>query len=165
MSFTLIACVGKNLELGHENHLIFQIKDDMRFFRETTQNHDVLMGYNTFLSIGKPLKNRRNLVLSRHSRDFPPGITQIRDLNKFISDNSDSSEEIFIIGGATVYSQLLPFAKTLYLTEVEAEDKTADAFFPSFDRTKFDSIVLKTALDPDSKLKYKIIKYTRKEPK
>lgn len=163
MSFTLIACVGKNLELGRENNLIFHIKDDMKFFSSTTKNHKVLMGYKTWQSIGRPLKNRENFVLSRHDRDFPPEVTQVRDLSKFIADNSDSPEEIFIIGGAAVYEQLLPFAKTLYLTEVDAEDKTADAFFPSFDSEKFERTVLKSTTDPDSKLKYAIVKYTRKE--
>ena len=163
MSFSLIACVGKNLELGRENNLIFHIKDDMKFFRATTLNHAVLMGYKTFLSIGRPLKNRQNFVLSRHDRSFPPEIVQVRDLSRFISENSRTPEEIFVIGGATVYQQLLPFAKTLYLTEVSAEDKTADAFFPSFDPEKFEKTTLRSATDPDSNLKYSIAKYTRKE--
>lgn len=163
MSFSLIACVGKNLELGKGNSLIFHIPEDMQFFRETTKHHKIIMGYRTWESIGTPLKFRENFVLSRQERELPPEITQIQNLPDFISRYSEATEEVFVIGGATVYRQLLPYARTLYLTEVDAEELTADVFFPEFDSSKFYRKILKTGFDPKSNLNFKIVKYTRKE--
>ncbi|MBQ6130199.1 dihydrofolate reductase [Candidatus Saccharibacteria bacterium] len=163
MSFSIIACIGQNSELGRENGLIFHLPEDMQFFRAITKGHKVLMGYNTWQSIGRPLKNRENFVLSRHDHVFPPEVVQIRDLSEFVSRYSTAPEEVFIIGGANVYRQFLPFAKTLYLTEVFAVDKTADVFFPPFDRQKFQEKTLKTGTDPTTGLSYSIIKYLRKE--
>lgn len=160
MSFSLIAAVGKNLELGQDNQLIFHIKEDMAFFKQTTMGHPVLMGRKTWESIGRPLAGRQNLVVSRHALDLPDGVELVSDLPKFIADHSATDEEIFVIGGAQLYTQTLPFAKTLYLTEVEATAKDADTFFPSFDSTKFNRTVLGGGTSQN--LQYHFIKYERK---
>lgn len=162
MSFSLIACIGKNRELGKDNDLIFHFKEDMKFFRETTRGHTVVMGFNTWKSLGeKPLPNRKNLILSfEKMSNLPENAEQIPDLNEFVKENRDTDEEIFIIGGASIYKLFLPFAKTLYLTEVEAE-KDADVFFPEFDKKEFDLTTLDTITENETK--FNINKYTRKE--
>ena len=162
MSFSIIACIGKNRELGKNNDLIFHFKEDMKFFRETTRGHTVVMGSNTWKSLGeKPLPNRQNLILSRKEiPNLPESAAQIPDLDAFIKKHEDSSEEIFIIGGASIYKLFLPYARTLYLTEVDAT-KEADVFFPEFNREDYDLTTLNTITEDQTN--FNINKYTRKE--
>ena len=162
MSFSIIACIGKNRELGKDNDLIFHFKEDMKFFRETTRGHPVVMGSNTWKSLGeKPLPNRQNLILSRSSiPNLPENAAQIPDLDAFIKKNVDSDEEIFVIGGASIYKLFLPYAHTLYLTEVNAT-READVFFPEFNREDYDLTTLNTITEDQTN--FNINKYTRKE--
>lgn len=155
--FSLIAAIGKNRELGKNGELIFHIKDDMKFFRETTANHTVLMGRKTWESLPSKLKNRENIVISRHEVN---GADQsVNDLTEFIAKHKDTPEEIFVIGGGMVYTELLPHAKYLYLTEVDATDTDADSFFPEFDKSTYSSQLIKKGKDND--LTYSIIRYTK----
>lgn len=161
MSFSLIAAVGKNRELGKNGELCFHIKSDMHFFRQTTLNHKVVMGRKTWESLPAPLKDRKNFVLSRSKLFLPSEVEQIPDLESFIKAYKDSAEEIFIIGGASIYSAFLPFADKLYLTEIFASDSFADTFFPKFNRADFTQTVLLSG--EENGLAFNIIKYTRKE--
>ena len=161
MSLSLIAAVGKNLELGRKNQLIFHIKEDMAFFKATTSGHTVLMGRKTWESIGRPLPNRKNLVVSRDKTlVLPEGVELITDLATFLSQNAGSSEEIFVSGGAQLYAAALPKAKMLYLTEVDAAASDADAFFPQFNPAEFNKTILGSG--SDSGLNYQFVKYERK---
>jgi len=164
MAFSIIACVGKNNELGKDNDLVFHFKEDMKFFRETTKGHTVVMGYNTWRSLGeKPLPGRKNLILSLASLDdLPENTAQIPSMEEFIEDNKNTETEIFIIGGASIYSQFLPHANTLYLTEVEAK-ADATVFFPTFNKDDFDKKILGKGAEKG--ISFKFIKYTRKETK
>lgn len=153
---SIIAAIGKNNELGKDNELVFHIKEDMQFFKNTTTNHSVVMGKKTFNSIGKPLPNRTNYVVTHHPENLPKEIKVISDLNDFLEKNKSSEEEVFIIGGATIYQTALPYAKRLYLTEV---DKTApaDTFFPTFNQSDYTKTILKKGTEND--LKYQIVCY------
>ena len=164
MSFSLIACIGKNNELGKNNGLIFHFKEDMKFFKTTTTGFPVVMGRKTFESIGRPLPNRENFVLSRQplgELETSGKISSISDLLAFIKKYEHSSEKVFIIGGASVYTQFLPFASELFLTEVEATDSTADVFFPKFNRADFNRRLLKSS--SENGINFNFIKYERKE--
>ena len=156
--FTLIAAIGKNHELGRDNQLIFHLKDDMKFFRETTKGHPVVMGRKTWESLSKKLPGRENIVIS--SREVEGADRVVHDLAAFIAEHKDSPEEIFVIGGARVYAEFLPYASVLYLTEIDAEAPDADAFFPSFDRGLFSRTIIKKGSEND--LAYVISKYTKK---
>lgn len=162
MSFSIIAAVGKNLELGVRGGLIFHIPEDMKFFRETTTGHPVVMGRKTFLSIGRALPERTNIVVTRGGSDLPEGIEIVNDVEKFIEEFRDSDEEIFVIGGGEIYRKFLPFANKLYLTEVEAEAE-ADTFFPEFSRENYTQEILSSG--EYEGLKYRFVKYTRQEGK
>ena len=157
--FKIIAAVGKNRELGKDNQLVFKIREDMKFFKETTIGHPVLMGRKTFQSIGRALPGRQNYVATRHPEDLPEGVEPVRELKQFIEANSENEEEIFAIGGAEIYRAVLPYAQEIYLTEVEAETE-ADTFFPEFDKTKYDKIILKKGTEDG--LEYAFVKYTVK---
>lgn len=167
MSFSIIAAVGKNLELGFRGGLIFRIPEDMKFFREKTMGHPVVMGRKTYESIGRELPGRKNIVVTR-SQELPvrdggaqPVVTGelaslrgrnpskpsrttlvvVRDLSFFIEENRTSEEEIFVIGGGEIYRKFLPYASKIYLTEVEAEAE-ADVFFPEFDKSRYVRTIL-----------------------
>lgn len=159
--FSIIAAVGKNNELGKNNGLIFHIKEDMKFFRETTTDHQVVMGYNTWKSLPGKLKNRHNIVISEEKFTGPDEV--VTDLDAFIAKNQTSREEIFIIGGGMIYREFLPYAKNLYLTEVDATDSSATVFFPNFNRSDYRKEVIKEG--SENNFNYAFVKYVKKEKK
>ena len=156
--FSLIACIGKKRELGKEGKLIFHIKEDMQFFKETTMGHKIVMGRKTWESLPFKLPGRTNIVIS--SRDFDGPDEIVHDISEFVTLNKDSDEEIFIIGGGRIYAEFLPYVKNLYLTEVDSEETDADTYFPDFDKTKFEKTIIKEGKDHD--LVFTISKYQLK---
>ena len=155
--FSIISAIAKNNAIGKDNDLVFHIKEDMKFFRETTRNHTVIMGKKTWESLPGKLKERKNLVISHTEVEGADGT--ITDLDKYIEENKESDEEIFVIGGGSIYKYMLPHSKYLYLTEVDAEPE-ADTFFPEFDRKSYKKETLKTGTAGD--LKFEINRYEHK---
>ena len=155
--FSIIAAVGKNNALGKNNDLIFHLKEDMDFFRKTTTGHKVVMGSRTWYSLPAKLKNRENIVVSEEI--IPKADKTVSDLKDYIAKNIDTPEEIFIIGGGSIYAQFLPYAKHLYLTEVD-DSPEADVFFPEFDRRNYRRKTIKHG--NQGELKYTFVKYTKK---
>ena len=155
----LIAAIGENRELGKSGDLIFHLKDDMRFFRETTTGHKILMGRKTFASIGRPLPHRETFVVTHDPSALPSGVTPVSDLDAFLEKYHTSPETLFVIGGATVYEKSLPYASELLLTEISASDPAADVFFPPFDKSRFKKTVLKKGKEND--LAFAITSYQR----
>jgi dihydrofolate reductase len=155
--FSIISAIAKNNAIGKGNDLIYHLKEDMKFFRETTKGHTVIMGKKTWESLPGKLKDRKNLVISYDEFDGPDGI--ITNLDKYIEENQDTDEEIFVIGGGSIYKYMLPYAKCLYLTEIDAEPE-ADTYFPEFDRKDYTKETLKTG--SDGELNFEINRYERK---
>lgn len=156
---SMIACIGENGELGAGNDLVFHIKEDMKYFKETTMGHPIIMGRKTFDSIGgKPLPGRTNFVVSRHPEDLPDTVEPIRDLRQFLESIAGDGEEYFVIGGATVYREALPYADKLYLTEVHAS-VPAGVFFPNFDKSAYVRTVIKEGKEND--LAYSFVIYSK----
>lgn len=155
--FSIISAIAKNNAIGKDNDLVFHIKEDMKFFRETTRNHTVIMGKKTWESLPGKLKDRKNLVISHTEVEDADGT--ITDLDKYIEKNKETDEEIFVIGGGSIYKYMLPHSKYLYLTEVDAEPE-ADIYFPEFDRKNYKKETLKTGTAGD--LKFEINRYEHK---
>ena len=155
--FSIISAIAKNNAIGKDNDLVFHIKEDMKFFRETTRNHTVIMGKKTWESLPGKLKDRKNLVISHTEVEDADGT--ITNLDKYIKENKESDEEIFVIGGGSIYKYMLPHSKYLYLTEVDAEPE-ADIYFPEFDRKSYKKETLKTGTAGD--LKFEINRYEHK---
>lgn len=132
MTVSIIAAIGKNNELGKGNDLIWHFKEDMKFFKETTTGSTVIMGRKTFESLPKALPNRKNIVISRN-RDYSPEGAEVVSGTKQALEKAES-DEVFIIGGGTIYKEFLPLADKLYLTEIDAECPDAEVYFPEFDR-------------------------------
>ncbi len=127
---SIIAAIGNNNELGKKNTLLWDMPADMKHFRETTKGHTVIMGQKTFESIGRPLPNRKNIVLTRDSSFKAEGVEISKSLEETLDSFKNSYEEVFVIGGAQIYKQSLEQADRLYITHVNMTDKDADAFFP-----------------------------------
>lgn len=137
VTISLIAAIGKNRELGRDNELIFQIPEDMKFFREKTRGHAIIMGRKTFESIGRPLPNRTNIIVTRDSSfiTHDSNVRVVHSIEEALETaKTVEEEEIFVIGGAQIYQLALPYADKLYLTLVDAEVEDADAFFPDYEK-------------------------------
>lgn len=156
---SLIAAIGKNRELGKDGKLIFRLPEDMKYFKKTTMGHPVLMGRKTWESLPRKLPGRKNIVVSRHEVEGADEV--IHNLGDYLKDVADSDEEIFVIGGGMVYFEALPYASKLYLTEVEAEEPEADAFFPEFDRDRFICEIVGEGEEDNVKYSFKV--YRRKD--
>ena len=138
MSFSIIAAIGKNRELGKKGGLVFQIPGDLKFFKQTTLGFPVVMGRTTFLSLPKMLPGRKHYVLSPDEEPtFPNEVTVLHNLQEFINEHKNNEQEYFIIGGGSIYQQFLPYCNKLYLTEVDGEDKKADVYFPEFNKNEY----------------------------
>jgi len=115
---SIIAAVAKNRAIGYQNKLIYWLPNDLKRFKALTTGHTIIMGRNTFLSLPKgALPNRRNIVLSRTQKDFP-GCDTYASLREALQ-HCATDEDVYIIGGASVYRQALPLADRLCLTEVD----------------------------------------------
>ena len=159
MNISMIAAIGKNNELGKNNDLIWKIKDDMKFFKETTMGHPIVMGRKTFESLPNILPGRKNIVISK-SDILNSKIEVYKSIGEFLIANKDIEEEFFIIGGASIYSQFLELANKLYLTEIDSECKGADVYFPTFNKTNWDKTILSE--NSSDNLKYRHALYKRK---
>jgi dihydrofolate reductase len=131
-SISIIVALAKNNGIGKNNKLLCHIPGDLPRFKKITSGHTVIMGKNTFLSLpGGALRNRRNIVISDKPGDHFEGCTTVYSIHEAI-DICDNNKENFIIGGASIYRQFLPFATKLYLTLMD-KDFDADTFFPEID--------------------------------
>ena len=153
LMFSLIVAVGKNNEIGKNNQLLWHIPEDLKNFKKITTGKMVIMGRNTYKSIGRALPNRTNIVLSKNSLEIEKKIEEDRkkyenettklefydDFQKVIEKYKDLKEEIFIIGGGEIYKKSLEMGiiKRIYMSHVDFSDNKADAYFPKIDLDKW----------------------------
>ena len=132
---SIIAAVAQNRAIGYENKLIYWLPNDLKSFKALTTGHTIIMGRNTFDSLPKgALPNRRNIVLS-HTVHELPGCDVYPSLEEALK-HCAADEDIYIIGGASVYSQAMPLADRLCLTEIADTPAKADTFFPDYSEWK-----------------------------
>ena len=131
-NFKLAACVDKNFGLGREGKLLFRIPADLKNFRRLTLNHTIIFGRKTLETFPnrQPLDSRRNIILSRTLKNFS-GAEVVADVEELF-DTLTTSEENFVVGGAEIFNELIPYATEIFLTVVNASVQ-ADAFFPPVD--------------------------------
>ncbi len=138
MKICLIVAAARNRAIGLNNKMPWHLPEDLKYFKHVTLGKPVIMGRNTFESIGRPLPGRPNIVISRNAGYQAQGITLVNSLEAALQAAQQllptGVDEVMVIGGAQIYAQALPLATRLYLTEVDAEPE-ADAFFPAIDRT------------------------------
>ena len=159
-NISIIACVGKNLELGKNNDLIWHLPNDLKYFKKVTSGKTVIMGRRTFDSLPGILPKRRNIVLQLPNETSIPGVEIFNDIPSILKAVKDENEA-FIIGGASIYRQFLEYAQKLYLTEVEMSCKNPDVYFPKFDKRKYKKNIVGS--DSDNGIKYNFVVYERRK--
>ncbi len=131
---SIIVAIASKRVIGNNNTLLWHIAEDMRYFRKVTSGHAVIMGRKTYDSIGRPLPNRHNIVITRQDIQIE-GCTVVHSLPEALS-LLDPQDETFIIGGAEIYALALPCAERLYITQVGGNYQ-GDTLFPNFDPSEW----------------------------
>ncbi|GEN77326.1 dihydrofolate reductase [Chryseobacterium hagamense] len=129
---TIVVAMGEKNGIGFDNRLLWHLPKDLKHFKEITSGHPVIMGRKTYESIGKPLPNRTNIVVSRKTDWFEEGILIVGSIKEAMKFAKKIDEEIFIIGGGKIYEQTLDITDRLEVTLVKAELE-ADTYFPKID--------------------------------
>lgn len=163
----LIAAIGLNNELGYKNQLLCHLPNDMKHFRQLTENNFCVFGRKTYESIGKPLSNRTNIILTRDTKAMPPYGTFIYNSLESVIDEyvnyNEKENELFICGGSEIYKQSLPYAERIYLTVIEHEFPKADAYFPQFSLLDWKVTGnIKNAADEDNPYDYCFVRYEKR---
>lgn len=135
MRTSIIVAIAENYAIGKNNELLWHLSADLKRFKQITTGHSIIMGRKTFESIGKPLPNRRSVVITRDKNFSHEGITVVHSIAEAL-EIVKHEEEIFIIGGGTIYEEMLPKADRIYLTTVH-KSFDADTFFPKFDTNQW----------------------------
>ena len=133
-SLTLVVATDRKGGIGINNTLPWRLPEDLAFFKRTTSGHTIIMGRKTFESIGRPLPNRRNIVVTRNPAWQHAGVEAVLALSDAIALAGEG--ECFVIGGGQIYAAALPLASRLIITEIDAEFD-CDAHFPEFDRSQW----------------------------
>jgi len=159
---SIIVAVGKNNEIGFQNKLLWNLPDDMKFFKEKTTGHTVIMGRNTYLSLPKgALPKRRNIVITDNKDEIYPNCIMANSIEEAI-ELADEKGENFVMGGASVYQQFFPHSRTLYYTQVN-DSPEADTFFPEVSDTEW-NLASSTIHPKDEKhtVAFTFLKFERK---
>ena len=160
MNINIIAAIGKNHELGKNNDLVWRLKGDMKFFRDTTIGHTIVMGRKTFESLPKLLPGRKHIIIST-SEIRNEQIELYKSIRDFLIQYKDIEEDIFIIGGASIYREFIDIATKMYLTEIDAGDKDADVYFPIFNKEEWEREEL--SANVENSINYKHVLYKKKK--
>ncbi|MBE6062815.1 MAG: dihydrofolate reductase [Clostridium butyricum] len=156
---SLIVAIADNNVIGKNNKLIWHIPEDLKRFKTITSGHKMLMGRKTFESLPDVLPNREHIIITRN-KNFSINsdkVSIIHNLNNFINKYENSDEEIFVIGGAEIYKELLPFCKKIYLTRIY-NSFDGDTFFPEINIKNY-TVVYESEkfTDKKSNISYKFI--------
>ena len=157
---SIIAAIGKNRELGFNNNLIWHIPEDLKFFKEKTMNKIIVMGYKTYKSLPGLLPGRRHVVLTHHNINNEK-VRTFSNINTLLEYLNNIDEEVFIIGGSSIYHEFIDKANYIYLTEIDASYKDADVYFPEFDKNKYKRKVLKKSSYND--IDYSFVLYDKEK--
>ncbi len=159
-NLTIIAAIGRNNELGKNNNLIWRLPEDLQFFKEQTTGKQIIMGKRTLDSLPRLLPKRKHLVLTRQNLEESDQLQVFHDIESIKRYLEELKEEVMVIGGAQIYREFLPLSDKMILTEIDAEDKDADVYFPTFDKKEWNQEVLCSHQQDD--ISYKHLVYTRK---
>lgn len=159
---SIIVAIAKNYVIGKDNKLIWNIPADLKRFKKITTGHTVIMGRNTFLSLGRVLPNRKHIVLSLTELDCDnENVVVVDDIEK-LDEYIDKDEENFVIGGAMIYKLLMPKADRLYITEID-KDFEGDSYFPEISKDEWTEVSREHAPQDENDFRYDYVIYERKE--
>lgn len=162
MTLSIITAVSQNNIIGGQNTLLWNLPADMKHFKDMTTGHTIVMGRKTFESIGRPLPNRRNIVVTKNVDYKAEGAEIYHSIDKALENLKNLDEEIFIIGGGEIYRQTFNIADKLYVTKID-QDFEGDTSFPDIDESMWKKISEENH-EPDEKnnLSFSFIAYNKK---
>lgn len=169
IQLSLIAAVAENGCIGKQNKLPWYLPEDLKYFKAITSGKAIIMGRNTFDSLGRPLPNRTNIVITRNPGfQAPEGVRVVHSLEEAIHvaeavAHIQGQDEILVIGGAQIYQEALSRASRLYLTEVN-KSVDGDAYFPAWDKSAWKEVARDTHHYEPALLDYSFVVYDRQEP-
>ena len=161
MKITLVAAIASNNVIGKENSLPWNIPEDLKRFKQMTSGHTILMGRKTFDSIGRPLPNRQNIVMTKDENFKKEGIKVINDFDEALELIKESKEDVFVIGGSKIYELFEPVANSLAITRI-LKDFEGDAFFPDINWDLWQIEKEENFFDEKSNIECKLIEYSKK---
>jgi len=161
MRISLIVALARNRVIGRDNQLPWRLSADLQHFKGLTMGKPIVMGRKTYESIGRPLPGRTNIVVTRDSSFSAAGCRVVHSIDEALVA-AGGADEVMIMGGENLYSQLLPRADRLYLTEVQA-DVSGDAWFPEFDQTQWQELEREShRADEKNEFDYDFVVLTRR---
>ena len=160
MKISLIAAFAEERVIGKDGKIPWTLKEDLKHFRNKTEGFSVVMGRKTYESIGVPLPNRLNIVMTRNPKKLE-GVKEVTNKEKALEIASSFSNEVFIIGGEKIYEEFLPLATKMYLTKIDIKTK-GDAFFPKWNVNDWEELSRQDKQDRNQNIKYCFLEYKRK---
>ncbi len=161
MKITIVAAIASNNVIGKKNSLPWDIPEDLKRFKQLTSGHTILMGRKTFDSIGRPLPNRVNIVMTKDTNYQKEGVEIVFDEKEALNLIKDLNQEVFIIGGSKIYELFEPWATSLMITRV-LKDFEGDAFFPDINWNNWQIKSKEDFLDEKSNISCRLEEYLRK---
>ena len=161
-NISIIVAIAKNRAIGKDGDLLFHLSNDLKRFKALTMGHTIIMGRKTLLSLPKwPLPNRRHLVLTSDSKATFQGCETVTTIVKALK-KAGNKQEVFVIGGASVYEQFYPLAGKIYLTLVH-RDYDGDTFFPEINYNEWEELNREDHFDEENNFTYSYIDLLRKD--
>lgn len=154
----LIVARSKNNVIGKNGEIPWNIKGEQKQFKELTTGNVVIMGRKSFEEIGKPLPNRKNIIVSRNEKFSGENLITASSLQEALE--LTKGEKVFVAGGCGLYEEALPLVDVMYITEVDIEIEDGDVFFPEFDETEFEKTVIESG---GEEVKYTRVIYRRRQ--
>lgn len=160
---SLLVAMDRNRVIGYNNELPWHLPNDLKFFKEKTTGHTIIMGRKTFESIGRVLPKRKHIVLTKSDKSFPSEVEVIRDIETIFQMNYlNKGDEYFVIGGGNIFEQVLPNADRMYITKIDESFK-GDTFFPRFSTEEWELVSKEKGIkDEKNPYDYYFLQYDRK---
>tara|TARA_B100001250_G_scaffold125453_1_gene106667 strand:- start:5239 stop:5727 length:489 start_codon:yes stop_codon:yes gene_type:complete len=160
VGISLIAALSNNSVIGVKGKIPWELKEDLTHFKETTLGSAIIMGRKTFESIGKPLAERLNIVMTSNPKGLD-GIQEVSSIENAIKVGLNFSENIFVIGGQSIYETFLPISTKMYLTFIDIE-VSGDTFFPKWDKSEWEEVSRKRFKNKIKEIEYSFVEFNRK---
>jgi len=160
LKISLIAAFAEERVIGKGGKIPWTLKEDLKYFRNKTDGCSVVMGRKTYESIGKPLPNRLNIVMTRNPKNLE-GVEEVTNREEALEIASSYSDEVFIIGGEKIYEEFLPLSTKMYLTKIDIK-VSGDTFFPNWNPNDWKEISKQHKKDLDQDIEYCFLEYKKK---
>lgn len=158
---SLLVAMDKNQLIGKDNDLPWRLPADLAYFKRVTMGHPIIMGRKTYDSIGRPLPGRENIIVTRDTSYEAEGCKVIHSIEEIVKMNEQTDQELFVIGGAEIFKEILPYSDRLYITEIN-EEFEGDTYFPAFDKSKWEVISEEKGIkDEKNPYDYKFLVYEK----